>query len=529
MKPFSAPIDDMMFCLEAAAQVGSLDDWDHGFAAEIAGHFAAFAEGEIAPIDEPGDIQGCQLENGVVSMPDGFRDVYQSYCEQGWPGLTAPEEFGGQGMGPIMLALTTEIYAGACHALQMVVGLAPGAIRTIARFGTDDQKARLLPPLVSGEWIPTMCLTEPGAGSDLARIRCRATKGDDGWTISGEKIFISGGDQDISDGVLHLVLARTSDDGLRGLSLFVCQGRTVEGRASGVSVTRIEEKMGLHASPTCQMLFENARAELIGKEGGGLTAMFTMMNQARADVALQGVAHAARAFDIASTYASERVQGRNSAGEPAKLNEHADIIRMLERMDGLAMGGRALAHLSMVALEGEQNPDLVEFLTPLTKAFCTDAAIEAANLGIQVLGGYGYLREYRIDQVFRDARITAIYEGANGIHERMLATRLLKTGSAAAFEALVRGEIDMGGSSSLAAVLESWQAARAYLEAAEDPTTHAHDFAKLTAMLAMELLWGRMAAAAERHSDPARIKRLAGVVTGENAIFAPAYAKKICG
>lgn len=420
MKPFEAPLGDILFSLDRVAQASDLPDWDADLAGEIGAHFAAFAQGEIAPLDEPGDMQGCRLENGRVLMPDGFGTAYAAYSEQGWPSLTAPEEFGGQGLGPLMLAITSEVFSGANHSLQMVTGLVPGAVRTLLRFGTPDQKARYIPPLGSGETLATMCLTEPEAGSDLSRVRCKATPEGSGWTISGEKIFISGGDQNMSDRILHLVLARTSDDGVKGLSLFLCPCTRADGNRNSVVVTRIEEKMGLHASPTCQLAFDGAEAELIGAEGQGLMAMFTMMNHARLDVALQGVAHAARSYDIACAYAAERVQGRGPDGSAVTLDQHADVRRMLDQIDWLAVSGRGLAHLAFVTMESETAPDLVDFLTPVAKVYCTEAGIKAAELGMQVLGGYGYLREYRLEQTYRDARITSIYEGANGIHARML-------------------------------------------------------------------------------------------------------------
>lgn len=213
MKPFVAPLDDILFTLTALG-ADRIPDWDADLVAELGSHFAAFAEGEIAPVDEEGDMVGAVLENGRVRMPPCFQPVYRSYVEQGWCGLTAPEEFGGQGMGAAVLGVTSEIFSGANISLQMVTGLVPGAIRTLMHFGTDAQKARNIPPLASGEWLATMCLTEPGAGSDLSRVRTRAVD-DGGWKITGEKIFISGGDQDMSDGVFHLILARTSDDGIK--------------------------------------------------------------------------------------------------------------------------------------------------------------------------------------------------------------------------------------------------------------------------------------------------------------------------
>ncbi len=508
MTPFKAPLDDILFTLTHVAGADSLPDWDADFAAEIGGHFAAFAEGEIAPLDEPGDRQGCTLTDGRAHMPDGFADVYRAYAEQGWPGLTAPEDFGGQGQGALMLAITSEIFSGANHSLQMVTGLVPGAIRTLLRFGTEDQKARHIPTLASGEALATMCLTEPAAGSDLSRVRCRAEQVGNGWAITGEKIFISGGDQDMSDRILHLVLARTSDNGVKGLSLFLCPSERLDGRRNGVTVTRIEEKMGLHASPTCQLAFDGAEAELIGQEGQGLMAMFTMMNHARLDVALQGVAHAARAYDVASRYAAERVQGRGADGAPATLETHADVRRMLDEIDRNAMTGRAIAHLAFVTMERGDDPDLVDFLTPVAKVFCTEGGMRAADLGIQVLGGYGYLREYRLEQTYRDARITAIYEGANGIHERMLATRLAGSAAGDAFARFIAGQAQQYQDHGIDTALADWTAAHERVIGASDPSQLAHDFMRVTTETLLSCIWARIATAAGRHPDPTRIARL---------------------
>lgn len=508
MKAFAAPLDDILFSLAHVAGADQLGDWDADFAAEIAGHFAAFAEGEIAPLDEPGDRQGCRLEQGRVVMPDGFKACYDAYVAQGWCGLTAPEVFGGQGMSGLALAMTSEIFSGANHALQMVTGLVPGAIRTLLNFGSDDQQARFIPQLASGQALATMCLTEPGAGSDLSRVRCKAERNGDTWRIRGEKIFISGGDQDLSPQIQHLVLARTSVKGIKGLSLFMCHSHRADGARNAVSVTRIEDKMGLHASPTCQLAFDGAEAELIGKEGQGLMAMFTMMNHARADVALQGVAHAARARDLAASYAAERVQGRGTDGAAATLDQHADVRRLLDEIDALGVSARALAHLCLVMLERGDAPDLVDFLTPIAKVTCTEAGMRAAELGTQVLGGYGYLSEYRLEQSYRDVRITAIYEGANAIHERVLATRLLPGKAGAAFEAFVASEAARFSGSDIADGLALWQAAKARVEAAADATPAAHSFMVLTSDLVMRCLWARVAAVADAHPEPARMRRL---------------------
>lgn len=501
MKPFAAPVDDILYSLTHVARADTLPDWDGDLTRELADHFASFAEGEIAPIDEQGDQQGARLENGRVRMPDGFAETYAAYIEQGWPGLTAPETYGGQGLGAVMLGVTSEIFSGANHSLQMITGLVPGAIRVLMRFGSDDQKSRYIPALASGETLATMCLTEPVAGSDLARIGCRAIADGNAWQITGEKIFISGGDQDLSETIQHLVLARTSDDGLKGLFLFLCNAVRADGTRNAVTVTRIEEKMGLHASPTCQLAFDGAEAELIGAEGAGLAAMFTMMNHARLDVALQGVAHAARSLDVATAYAADRVQGKGPNG-PAKLNEHADVARMLDQIAAIAIGGRAIAHLALVAMEQGDNPDLVEFLTPVAKVFCSDGGIKAAELGIQVLGGYGYLQEYRLDQTYRDARITAIYEGANGIHARMLATRLLNARPADAFAQLITAELPTD-------LTAPWIKTAEVMRAREDPTPEAHDFMQLTIETALQLVWTRVLATAESHPRPDWLRRIA--------------------
>lgn len=431
MTPFQAPVADILFSLGPVAGAGRVEDWDDDTAAEILGHFAAFAEGEIAPLNTTGDAQHARLENGRVRMPEGFSAVYAQLAEGGWQGLTAPEDQGGMALSPLIGAGVSEVFSGANHALQMVCGLVPGAMSVLLKDGTEAQQAEWLPKLASGTALSTMCLTEPQAGSDLAAIRCKATRDGFGWRLEGEKIFISGGDQDMSDEILHLVLARTSDDGLKGLSLFLCP------RQPATRVTRIETKMGLNASPTCQMLFDGASAELIGAEGAGLQAMFTLMNHARLDVALQGVAHAARAADITASYAAERKQGRVD-GVPATLADHPDVQRMLNRQRALALGTRAMCHIALVELELGARPALAQFLTPLCKIAGSEAGTEAADLGIQTRGGYGYLAEYGLNQVWRDARICAIYEGANGIHARSLATRGLRGDGPAEFAAMIQ-------------------------------------------------------------------------------------------
>ncbi|WP_283639026.1 acyl-CoA dehydrogenase family protein [Marinovum algicola] len=492
MKPFEAPLDDILFSLNHVAGVDTLAVWDGALAGEILGHFAAFAEGVIAPLDEPGDAQGCRLEDGTVKMPDGFAAAYAELAEGGWQGLTAPESFGGMAQNHLVAAAVSEIFSGANHAMQMVCNLVPGAVATLLRFGTEAQQQTWIPRLAAGEALSTMCLTEPGAGSDLARVRCKAEKVGNGWAITGEKIFISGGDQDMSDDILHLVLARTGtrEEGIKGLSLFLT-GKKAAGRT--ISITRIEEKLGLHASPTCQMTFDGTPAQLVGEEGAGLAAMFTVMNHARIDVALQGVAHASRAHDIARSYADERVQGRRPDGSEAVLSDHADVRRMLDEQRALTLGARGMAHLTLVALERGDNPALVDFLTPLCKVFCSEAGIRAADLGIQILGGYGYLPEYRVSQTWRDARITSIYEGANGIHELATTTRGLKLHGGAGADAFLAMIGNLTDDADVLSICSQWRETRETVLAARDPAALAHDFTQLTCELFFRAVWARIA------------------------------------
>jgi len=502
--PFKAPIDDILFALSVTGDENGAAD--HGFDAEITreilDHFARFAEDVIALIDEPGDQEGCRIEDGRVRMPSGFSNAYQAYVEQGWQSISVAEEFGGQGAPATVCGAISEILAGACHSFQMVTGLVPGAARLIAQFGTDDQRQNWLPKLASGSHLATMCLTEPQAGSDLSDIRTVASQQEDGrWVLTGEKIFISGGDQDLTDEILHLVLARTGTrkDGVRGLTLFLCPSHSSENERNAVTVTRIEEKMGLHASPTCQLAFDGATATPIGQVGKGLMCMFTMMNHARLDVALQGVAHATRAHHIAQSYAAERKQGRDrTTGQPISIDQHHDVARMLALQDMLAMTGRLMVYKIFALMETGTNFDLIEFLTPICKSFCTDAGVEAAQIGIQVLGGYGYLREYRVEQTLRDARICQIYEGTNGIHALTLAGRLTRHkdgASAKAFEALISDLIaGTRGDTELAKkLLAYWQQMTSEIIASDTPEQYAQDYMQISAATYGVALWTELA------------------------------------
>ena len=508
MTEFKAPVEDILFSLISVAGADRLPDFDGDIARDIVGHFASFAEGVLAPLNARGDAEGCRLADGRVTMPAGFREAFAQLAEGGWQGLTVPEGFGGMGLSPVISSAVSEISAGANHAMQMVCGLVPGAVETLLHYGNDEQKQRWIAPLAAGTVLSTMCLSEADAGSDLRRIRTRASREGDIWRLTGEKIFISGGDQDLSENILHLVLARTGDpdSGIKGLSLFLCDRQSA---GSTLKIARIEEKMGLHASPTCQMVFDAAPAELIGVEGEGLTAMFTVMNHARIDVALQGTAHAARAAHIAEAYAVERVQGRKADGKPARLTDHADVWRMLNEQQALALGSRSMCHIALVEMALGERPELVDFLTPLCKLFASEAGIKAADLGIQVLGGYGYLTEYGLSQVWRDARITSIYEGANGIHALAIATRGLRTGGGKGADAFARLIAELSGDDrEVARLRDIWEARRLALLESEDPTGDAHDFAQLTATLYFRAVWCRIADASAGSPNERRCNAL---------------------
>jgi len=527
MKTFQAPLDDIFFCLNTVAEVGRLPSWDEELSVEVARAYAKFVEQELAPLNEVGDREGCRLEAGKVLMPTGFKEAYRRYCEDGWQGLSLPEALGGMGMSSVLQELCFEVLSGANHSLEMLLALTPGATRLLLNFGSAEQQQAWIPPLASGECLATMCLTEPGAGSDLSRIHCKAEEDGDGWRIVGEKIFISGGGQDLSEDILHLVLARTGVDGLRGLSLFGCKSRLADGSRNRISVERIEEKMGLHASPTCQLHFDGAKAELIGAPGQGLQAMFSMMNHARTDVALQGVAHAARAYDIAAAYAADRQQGRDESGNSATIDQHEDVRQMLDEMAALAIGGRAMAYKVLVLIESGDQPELVNFLTPVVKVFCSEAGIRATYLGQQVLGGYGYLTEYQLDQVCRDARITAIYEGANGIQAKSLLTRELRSEGATQFEGLIAELVEQTKDESVASSLGAWRDTKGRLLDHGTPLKAARGFMEVTAKLLYMALWSKTVQHADQSPDPTMYARVGRSVMKQEAIAIEYMGKRL--
>ena len=403
-----------------------------------------FAAGEWAPLRRIGDQVGARWTPDGVVMPDGFKAAYQAYVEAGWGTLTVPEAHGGQGMPYALGAALFETLGTANMGFGLCPMLTVGAIEALHHHGSPEQQALYLPKLATGEWSGTMCLTEPQAGSDVGALRSKAEpRGDGTWSIKGTKIYITFGEHDLAENIVHLVLARTpgAPPGTKGISLFLVPRYRVNGDGSlgafnDVRAVSIEHKLGIHASPTCVLSFgdnDDCIGELIGAEGGGMRAMFTMMNNARLNVGGQGVQAAEAATQKAVAYARDRIQSAR-AGSPNKesvaIIEHPDVRRMLMRMKALTQAARALVYyaagmVDRAALGDKAALARLELLTPLAKAYGTDCGIEVANLGIQVHGGMGFIEETGAAQFLRDVRITAIYEGTNGIQAADLVGRKL--------------------------------------------------------------------------------------------------------
>ncbi len=415
----------------------------------------ALATGEWAPLSRVGDTNGPKWTPEGVKMPAGFPDAYKAYVEGGWGTIGVPEAFGGQGMPFIIQTAVLETLGGANLGFALAPTLTVGAIEALVHHGSPEQQALYLPHLATGEWTGTMNLTEPQAGSDVGAVRAKAEPRRDGkWSISGTKIYISFGDHDMADNIVHLVLARTPDapPGTKGLSLFLvpkyrldAEGRP--GAFNDVRVVSIEHKLGLHASPTCVLSFGDngdCVGELIGAELGGMRGMFTMMNNARLNVGLQGVQVAERATQLAVAYARERVQSARAGGgrEPVAIIEHPDVRRMLMRMKAQTQAARALVYLAAsqvdrAALGDADAQKRLDLLTPLAKAHGTDLGCEVSSIAIQVHGGMGFIEETGVAQGFRDARITPIYEGTNGIQAADLVGRKLSMDNGGVLGALI--------------------------------------------------------------------------------------------
>ena len=410
---------------------------------------ARFSEQVLSPLNWQGDWQGLRLVDGAVVTPEGFRAAYQQFCRDGWAGMAAAVEYGGQGLPAIAHIPVGEMLCSAAMAWRMCSGLSEGAVLALTRHGSEELKKRFLARLVSGEWTGTMCLTEPQAGTDLGILRTRAEPAADGsFRLTGTKIYISWGQHDLAGNIVHLVLARLPDAaaGTRGISLFLVP-RDLDGKPNGVECASIENKMGIHASPTCVLNFSAAQGWLVGGPGGGLACMFTMMNHARLGVGLQGLGLSERSLQASTRYAFERLQGRAARGPVVRernadpIIAHAEVRRMVMTQKALTEGQRLLAYYTYqledtaqlhadaaVRVRAEQ---LVSLLVPIVKALLTDTAMETTALAVQVHGGAGFVRDTGVEQYLRDAKITCIYEGTNGIQALdLLGRKVLMNGGA---------------------------------------------------------------------------------------------------
>ncbi|MEA3540007.1 MAG: acyl-CoA dehydrogenase [Pseudomonadota bacterium] len=445
---YTAPVTEQRFVLETVADLPGLAQLPRFEAATVdlvdaileeAGKLSA---GVFATLNRIGDTEGAKLANGVVTLPAGFRDAYAAYVEGGWMTLGADPAYGGQGLPFVLATAVQEQTTSANMALSLCPMLSQGAIEALTAHGSEDQKQIYLTKIISGEWTGTMNLTEPQAGTDVGALRTTATPAEDGtWRIKGSKIFITWGEHDVAENIVHLVLARTpgSPKGTKGISLFIVPKFLVNadgslGARNDLRCVSIEHKLGIHSSPTCTMSYgdnDDCVGFMIGDENAGMRAMFTMMNHARINVGLQGVAIAERAYQHALAYAKERVQVR-------RIIEFADVRRTLMTMRGLTEAARALTYLNAAAVDRahaeidelarREAQALADLLTPVTKAFSTDVGVEVASLGVQVFGGMGFIEETGAAQHYRDARIAPIYEGTNGIQAMDLVGRKLPQG-----------------------------------------------------------------------------------------------------
>ena len=444
MTEYRAPLDDMRFVLtelaglDAVAQLPGFGEVSPDLVDAILEQAGKLGAEVLAPLNRSGDIEGCQLENGVVRTPKGFPEAYAQFIEGGWNGVPFDPDYGGQGLPWLVTTAVYEIWHAANMAFAICPTLTQAAVELLSVHGSNDLKAVFMEKLVSGVWAGTMNLTEPQAGSDLSKIRTKAVREGEGYLINGQKIFITHGEHDFTENIVHMVLARTPGgaDGIKGLSLFVVPKFLVKddgslGPRNDLRCVSLEHKMGINASPTCVISYGDdggAEAYLVGEENRGIEYMFTMMNNARLAIGLEGVGVAERAYQHARAYAAERKQGRAFGGDESDsvtIDRHPDVRRMLLSMRAQTEATRALAYYAAAALDTakrheeeavrQESQALVDLLVPVVKAWSTDTGIEVANTGIQVLGGAGYIEESGAPQFLRDVRIAAIYEGTNGI------------------------------------------------------------------------------------------------------------------
>jgi alkylation response protein AidB-like acyl-CoA dehydrogenase len=510
---FTAATDEQEFALRICAGIEGLAATNRYAAATpdlvraIVDGVASLAEGEWAPLNRLGDTQGAWIEQGKVCLPEGFAEAYQAYVEGGWNSLYGPTEYGGQGLPMSLAVCVLETLASANMALSLNPMLSVGAIAALHHHGSDAQKEMYLHKLVSGEWCGTMNLTEPQAGSDVGALRTTAVRIEQGenagkYLITGQKIYITWGEHEVSENIVHLLLARTPDApaGSRGISLFIVPKYHVNadgslGARNDLRVVSLEHKLGIKASPTCVMSYGDEGqciGEIVGAEYAGLSAMFTMMNDARVHVGTQGLALAERALQAAKTYSRDRVQSARAGSadkSPVPIIEHPDVRRMILRMRALVEGSRALVYyacgqLDRGALGDAEAQARGEVLVPLVKAWCTDMGVEVTSLAVQVHGGMGFIEETGVAQHYRDVRITPIYEGTNGIQAADLVGRKLGLEGGAPLKGLLAQIVAESGAEPSVASL-----ARDCLEVAEWMQSGASLDDKLAASVAFQRMF----------------------------------------
>ncbi|MBV1867840.1 MAG: acyl-CoA dehydrogenase [Marinosulfonomonas sp.] len=453
--PYRAPVADFQFLLDqivgfqAVTETSKFADATPDVVGAILNEAGRLSEEVLSPLQRNGDEQGAVLENGVVRTSPGFADGYHAIADGGWIGISASPDYGGMGLPHTVGTVVNDMMSSACLSLQLNPLMSQGQIDALSHHASDEIRALYLPKLVSGDWCGTMNLTEPQAGSDVGALRTKAEPNDDGtYAISGQKIFISWGDNDFTENVCHLVLARLPDGaaGTKGISLFMVpkfipDGDGNPGEANTLRVASLEHKLGLHGSPTAVMEFDGAKGWLVGEPHAGMKAMFTMMNNARLGVGVQGVGQAEGAYQHALAFAMERQQGKTAGGEETIIG-HADVRRMLATMKADIFVARAIALSCAVSIDmahatGKDSwRARAAFLTPIVKAFGTDVGCDVAHLGVQVHGGMGFIEETGAAQYSRDVRVTAIYEGTNGIQAMDLVARKLADGGEAAYRIL---------------------------------------------------------------------------------------------
>ncbi len=533
-------LEDIQFILEKVlhvpqriAELPAYQEVDADLINQVLDEAGKFVAHEIAPLNRVGDEVGAQFHQGHVTMPPGFKDAYQAFWQSGWASLCTATEDGGQGLPAVLESVLYEWLSAANHGWTMAPGLLHGAYECIKHHASEELKAQYLSKVGTGEWLATMCLTEPHAGSDLGLARTKAVPQADGsYQISGTKIFISGGEHDLTDNIVHLVLARLPDapPGPKGLSLFLVPKFYDDGSRSAVHCERIEEKMGIHGSPTCVMRFDEARSWLVGEVGKGLNAMFVMMNAARLHVGLQGVGLLDAAWQKANAYAHERRQMRapkptGVKGEPTDfIIEHPAMRRILDTQRAWIDGSRVLAYQTGLALDiAQHHPDLAQresaqrwcaITTPILKAACTEQGFHGASDCLQVFGGHGYVSEWGIEQNVRDARIAMIYEGTNEIQAIDLLMRKVLGDGGAALHAML-DELASGlheNSAHEAQVLALFRQLREITQEAVQVHAHADgsvilswiagDFLRLATLALLAWSWTRIEAA--QPTDAAR-------------------------